>query len=202
MWGSWRGAGPPTQLSLHRHPQLPALLLLQVTGTQAGVWLLRAHLFLLFHCKDAAAKDGAHGSQPALTNDAAVGAGSRRDLGSSADWPLLCSLTPRSGCSGLWSFTCAASGFGEGLRRKNWLYFLRTIWDPREVPKLNLTGQNQAGCGNPVNPGGRRAALVGLLLELGSVRGLGEKPGLLDLCRGLVGPGGGARMGPSLKEGC
>lgn len=66
------------------------------------------------------------------------------------------------------------------------------VWDLREVPKPNPIGQNQPGCGNAVNPGGRRAALVGFLLELGSVRGLGEKTGTQFIHRGLVKQGGGA----------
>lgn len=60
-----------------------------------------------------------------------------------------CPLSPGSGYSG--SFPRAASVFGEGLRRQNWPYFLRIVCDPREVPRLNLTGQNQLGCGNAAN---------------------------------------------------
>lgn len=30
---------------------------------------------------------------------------------------LACSLVPGSGCSGLWSLSCVASGLGEGLWR-------------------------------------------------------------------------------------
>lgn len=119
--------------------------------------------------QDAAAKDGAHWSQPVLTNGAA--AGPTRDLGNATDWhPFLFVLSwtwvfraPR--------FSCAACVFGERLRRQNWPYFLRIIWEPREVPKLNLTGQNLAarlwGCSKP---GGTGAALVGFLLELGPGR--------------------------------
>lgn len=107
---------------------------------------------------------------------------------------LACFLALGSGCSGLWSFSCAASELeGEAEEPQNWPYFLRTVWDPREVSKPNSTGQN---------PGGRRETLVCFLLELGSVKGLDENPGIWFICWEEVEQGRGARMGSSLKEGC
>lgn len=37
LWGSWRGVGPPPHLSLHRHPWLPALPLLQALRLAGGL---------------------------------------------------------------------------------------------------------------------------------------------------------------------
>ena len=78
LWGSWRGAGPPPQLSLHRHPSfLPLPCSRPQTLRLTGVWALKAHpLFLLFHCKPASAGDIRNaGSTPGSGRSSAGGHG-------------------------------------------------------------------------------------------------------------------------------
>lgn len=103
-------------------PRLPALPLLQATGTQAA-WGLGAQssppisaVFL----QDAVAK---YWSQPVPRNGACwllgsewAGSGGCWGLGGDPgkwcclSYILSCSLPPGTGCSGLWSFACAVGG--------------------------------------------------------------------------------------------
>lgn len=73
--------------------------------------------------------------------------------------------------------------------------FPKDCLEPQEGPQ---TQPNWPG------PGGRKATLVCFLLELelGSVKGLDENPGIWFICWEEVEQGGGAKMGSSLKEGC
>lgn len=125
LWGSWRGAGPPLQPSLHRHP---GFLRFPCSRPQAlrlpGIWALRVHLLApLFCCKVQRLSTGTsqcRGTVPAGSwGQSGLAPGAAGDWGDPGKWCCLsyipsCSLPPRTGCSGLWSFACAASGLVGG----------------------------------------------------------------------------------------
>lgn len=92
------------------------------------------------------------------------------DLGNGTDRLtslLVCSLSPGSGFSGLWSLSSAASGFGGGAEETELALFPNGCLGPQGGLQTQPNWPELAGLWECSELGGRRATLFGFLLELG-----------------------------------